>query len=109
MDPVLPSRLPVWFVLEMASRRAHIPGVTAHPGGAQTAQQARHLVMDPAGRIGAFRFLLRVRDATFTAVPGNVLLSEGVPIVTTPPQAPGRTAMQNGGHGPCEPSAPIGC
>jgi putative transposase len=87
-DTVLLSRLPVLFVLEVASRRVPIPGVTAHPDGVRAAQQARHLVMDLAGPITASRFLIRDRDATFTAVSGNVLISEGARIVTTPPQAP---------------------
>jgi putative transposase len=80
--------LSVVFVLEVAARRVPIAGVTAHPGGAQPAQQAGTLVRDLAGRINAFRFLIRDPDATVTAVSGNVLISEGARIVTTPPQAP---------------------
>ena len=88
MDTVLLRRWSVLFVMEVASGRVPILGVTACPDGAQTAQQARNLVLDLAGRITASWFLIRDRDATFTAVSGTVLISEGVRIVTTPPQAP---------------------
>jgi putative transposase len=82
------QRIYALFFLELATRQVYVARATAHPTGAGVSQQARNLLMDLDQRADKLRFLLRDRDAKFTAGFDAVFTAAGTEIIRTPPQAP---------------------
>ena len=77
----------VLAVIEHATRRIRILGITPHPAGAWVTHQARTLLMDLDGQVETIKFLIRDRDTKFTAAFDEVLHSAHLRILNSPVQA----------------------
>jgi putative transposase len=87
------ARLYCFTVIEHATRRVHILGVTANPTGPWVTQQARRLMQELGERVTDVKFLIRDRDHKFTAMFDEVFRSEGICVLLTAPRAPRMNAI----------------
>ena len=87
------TRAYVLAVIEHATRRIRILGVTLHPTGAWTAQQARNLIMDLGGQTHRVKFMIRDRGSNFTSAFDAVLADAGIQTVLCNVQTPRMNAI----------------
>jgi hypothetical protein len=93
VDTIGLNQLCVLFMIELQSRIVHILGISAHPTGSFVTQVARNLAGDLTENGRSFRFLIRDRDAKFTAGFDEVFVSEGIEVIRTPIRSPRANAI----------------
>jgi putative transposase len=91
----------VLAVIEHASRRIRILGVTLHPTGEWTAQQARNLLMDLDEQAHRVKFMIRDRGSNFTSAFDAVLADAGIRTVLCNLQTPRTNAIAERWIGGC--------
>jgi putative transposase len=91
----------VLAVIEHASRRIRILGVTLHPTGSWTAQQARNLLMDLGEQSHRVKFMIRDRGSNFTAAFDAVLADAGIQTVLCSIRTPRMNAIAERWIGGC--------
>ena len=87
------ARMYILAVIEHASRRVRILGVTEHPTAAWVAQAARNLVMDLQDVGSTVRYLIRDRDGKYPAVFDTILADAGITIVRSGVRMPRMNAI----------------
>jgi len=88
-------------VIEHATRRIRILGVTLHPTGEWTAQQARNLIMDLGEQTHRVKFMIRDRGSNYTAAFDAVLADAGIRTVLRNVQTPRMNAITERWIGGC--------
>ena len=83
----------VLAVIEHATRRIRILGVTVHPTGEWTAQQARNLMMDLDEQAHRVKFMIRDRGSNYTAAFDAVLADAGIRTVLLHVRTPRMNAI----------------
>ncbi|MFE2090692.1 integrase core domain-containing protein [Streptomyces sp. NPDC059460] len=87
------TTLTVLAVIEHATRRARVLGVTAHPTAAWVTQLARNLAMDIQDAGTKIKYLIRDRDVRYPAGFDGVLAEEGIKVVQTGVRMPRMNAI----------------
>ena len=91
----------VLAVIEHASRRIRILGVTLYPTGEWTSQQARNLLMDLGEQAQRVKFMIRDRGSNFTAAFDAVLADAGIRTVLCNVRTPRMNAIAERWIGGC--------
>ncbi len=91
----------VLAVIEHATRRIRVLGVTPHPTGERTTQQARNLIMELGDQADRVKFMIRDRGSNFTTAFEAVLADAGIQTVLCNVRTPGMNAIAERWIGGC--------
>jgi putative transposase len=87
------ARMYILTVIEHASRRIRVLGVTAHPTAAWVGQAARNLVMDLDDTGCNAKYLIRDRDGKYPGMFDAILADAGIKVVLSGVQVPRMNAI----------------
>ena len=82
----------VLFVIELATRRVAICGITTNPNEAWMLQMARNLMDSESGALLGKRHLIVDRDTKYSSAFRAFLAREGVDVIRLPPRSPNLNA-----------------
>ena len=88
-------------MIEHATRRIRILGVTLHPTGEWTTQQACNLLLDLGDEAHRVKFMIRDRGSNYTAAFDAVLADAGIRTVLCNVQTPRMNAIAERWIGGC--------
>src|SRR6266487_3768024 len=91
----------VLAVIEHGTRRVRVRGVTLHPTGQWTAQQARNLIMDLGEQADRVKFMIRDRGSNFAATFDAVLADAEIRTVLCNVRTPRMNAIAERWIGGC--------
>jgi transposase InsO family protein len=91
----------VLAVIEHATRRIRILGITSHPTREWAAQQARNLIMDLGEQAHQVKFMIRDRGSNYTAAFDAVLADAGIRTVLCNVRTPRMNAIAERWIGGC--------
>jgi len=88
VDTALLKRLHVLFVIEHATRRVHLAGITTNPTDPWTTQAARNLFLTHSDRLADARALVRDRGSQFINAFDEIFRAEAFKILKSPVRTP---------------------
>jgi transposase InsO family protein len=95
------TKVYVLTVIEHGTRRIRILGATEHPVQSWVVQQARDLLMGLEDAGTRAKFVLRDRDASFTATFDSVFQAAGIRVIRSAVQAPRMNSVMERWIGSC--------
>ena len=104
-----PTRLYALIIIEHGTRRVHLAGITANPGGGWTTQAARNFLMNLERRAAPVKFLISDRAGQFTDAFDAVFEADGIRILASRRRRLRRTPSARGSSVPCAGSSSTGC
>jgi putative transposase len=78
----------VFFVMELATRRVCVAGITTHPDEQWMSQMARQLTDTVDGILLGKRYLILDRDTKYCPAFREFMKREGVEVIRLPPRSP---------------------